>query len=348
MTVTSPVGASGSKNVTPTATNAGVTTNGNAVAYVVVTCNQAPTVAAAPASRTGPAGSSRTWTVTVTNNDPAGCGSKTYTLSATFQGSSTGWSASFTPPGTVTVASGGASQTSTMTVQSPVGASGSKNITPRATNGAVTTNGNVVVFIIQPCTTNPPTFTTVAPVTQSGFPGDTKTYQVSVTNNDSASCSDRTFLFTTTMNPPSGNWTVSTPGALTLSPGTSGIRNINVTPDSGVSAGTYDIDVTTAAITVTFHYTVLTPTPSPTPPPVADFSCSPTSVAINTDVTCTDSSTGGPVTSWTWDWGDGSPTDTGASATHQYTTPGTYDVKLSVSGPGGNDNKTIPAYITVN
>jgi PKD repeat protein len=232
-----------------------------------------------------------------------------------------------------------------MTVQSPVGASGSKNITPRATNGAVTTNGNVVVFIIQPCTTNPPTFTTVAPVTQSGFPGDTKTYQVSVTNNDSASCSDRTFLFTTTMNPPSGNWTVSTPGALTLSPGSSGVRNINVTPDVGVSAGTYDIDVTTAAITVTFHYTVMTPTPSPTPPPLADFTSDVVSGAAPLTVNFTDTSTGN-VSSWSWDFGDGG-TSTQQNPSHDYLTPGTYTVVLQVTGPGGSDTRTRTGYITV-
>jgi hypothetical protein len=352
MTVTSPVGASGSKNVTPTATNAGVTTNGNSVAYVVVTCTQAPTVNAAPASRSGPAGSSRTWTVTVTNNDPAGCSSKTYTLSAAFQGSSTGWSAAFVPP-SLTLAAG-ANGTSTMTVQSPASASGSKNITPQATNGAVTTNGNVVVFNIQPCTTNPPTFTTVAPVTQSGFPGDTNTYQVSVTNNDSASCSDRTFLFTTTMNPPSSSWTVSTPGALTLAPGASGTRNVNVTPDNSVSAGTYDIDVTTAAITVTFHYTVLTPTPAPTPsptptpsPPTAQFDCTPVvlSLAVSGTTSCTDGSTG-TISTWSWDFGDGG-TSTQQNPTHDYTVAGTYTVVLVVDGPWGSDTRTRTDYITV-
>jgi PKD repeat protein len=211
-----------------------------------------------------------------------------------------------------------------------------------------------VSFVIQACTTNPPTFTTVAPVTQSGFPGDTKTYTVNVLNNDSASCSDRTFLFTSTMNPPSGNWTVSTPGALTLSPGASGTRTVNVTPDNSVSAGTYDIDVTTAAITVTFHYTVMTPTPSPTPsptptpaPPVAKFTCSPTTVAVLTDVTCTDNSTG-TITSWSWDWGDGSSPDTTANPTHQYAASGTYDVKLTINGPYGGDSLTKPGYITVN
>ena len=248
MTVTSPAGASGSKNVTATATNAGVTTNANAVAYVIVTCTQAPPWA--PRRRAGVGRrAARTWTVTVTNNDPSGCGSKTFTLGATIQNPNAGWSSSFAPPSLTLAAQ--ASGTSTMTIASPAGSSGTKNITPTATTGGVTTNGTAVSFVIQPCTTNPPTFTTVAPVTQSGFPGDTKRYTVNVLNNDSASCSDRTFLFTTAMNPPSGNWTVSTPGALTLSPGASGTRNVNVTPDNSVSAGTYDIDVTTAAITVT-------------------------------------------------------------------------------------------------
>ena len=43
----------------------------------------------------------------------------------------------------------------------------------------------------------------------------------------------------------------------------------------------------------------------------------------------------GPATSVEWDFGDGT-TSTNLSPVHRYTLAGTYDVKLTVSGPGGN------------
>jgi PKD repeat protein len=51
-------------------------------------------------------------------------------------------------------------------------------------------------------------------------------------------------------------------------------------------------------------------------------------------------------TSWAWDFGDGS-TSTLQHPTHVYTTPGTYDVTLSVSNAVGTDAVTKVDYITV-
>ena len=49
-----------------------------------------------------------------------------------------------------------------------------------------------------------------------------------------------------------------------------------------------------------------------------------------------DNTSQGPATEVEWDFGDGD-TSTSLSPIHRYTVAGTYDVKLSVSGPGGSD-----------
>jgi hypothetical protein len=271
LTVTPNSSASGSKDIDVT-TNSG----GNVVVTATVAqCNQNPTVSAAPASHIGAPGVARQWTIMVTNPDPAACGSRLFTIDANFQGNSTGWVKTFSP-GTLTLA-GGASGTSTMTITSPAGASSNQNITPTA-NG---TTGNPVTYIVQACTNNQPTVS-AAPASQSGNPGETRTYIVTVTNNDSAGCADRTFSFTTTA--PSNNWTVPFPAALTLAPGATGSRDLNVTPDNTVTAGNYNVSVTTAAITRTVEYVVLTPTPPPpTPSPTPSPTPTPTDTPAPTD-----------------------------------------------------------------
>ena len=81
------------------------------------------------------------------------------------------------------------------------------------------------------------------------------------------------------------------------------------------------------------------------PAPTADFSGTPTAGIAPLLVDFTDASTGN-VTGWGWDFGDG-----GTSAlqhpSYTYTTPGTYTVALTVSGPGGADTATLTDYITV-
>ncbi len=81
------------------------------------------------------------------------------------------------------------------------------------------------------------------------------------------------------------------------------------------------------------------------PAPVAAFSGTPTSGCAPLDVTFTDESTG-EITGWAWDFGDGG-TDTAQNPIHTYAAPGTYDVALTVTGPGGSDTSTSAGYVTV-
>ena len=106
--------------------------------------------------------------------------------------------------------------------------------------------------------------------------------------------------------------------------------------------GTYTVVLTvngpSGTDTETTHITVTHPAP------IAAFTASAISGTIPFTTTFTDGSTD-PVTSWNRDFGDGN-TSNDQNPTHNYATPGTYTVTLTVNGPGGTDTETT--HITVN
>ena len=107
-------------------------------------------------------------------------------------------------------------------------------------------------------------------------------------------------------------------------------------------AGSFNTDATTGGMWV-FTGNLIPPVP-----PVADFVANNTGIALGDQVIYTDLSTGDP-TSWAWTFEGGSP---GTSYIQTpppitYSTPGTWDVTLSVSNVNGTDTKTIPDYIYV-
>ncbi|HRY97733.1 MAG TPA: GEVED domain-containing protein [Bacteroidales bacterium] len=82
-------------------------------------------------------------------------------------------------------------------------------------------------------------------------------------------------------------------------------------------------------------------------PPTANFTASTTTVVAGGSVNFTDLSSGDP-TSWSWSFSGGNPsTSTAQNPGVVYSTPGTYDVVLSVSNAQGSDTETRIAYITV-
>ena len=80
--------------------------------------------------------------------------------------------------------------------------------------------------------------------------------------------------------------------------------------------------------------------------PIADFSGTPTSGTQPLTVAFTDLSGGGPSTSWAWDFGDGA-TSSLQNPSHIYTGAGSYEVSLTVTGPGGASTLTRTGYIEV-
>ena len=79
--------------------------------------------------------------------------------------------------------------------------------------------------------------------------------------------------------------------------------------------------------------------------PVANFSANVTSGCGSLIVTFHDLSTNTP-TSWLWNFGDGI-TSTIQHPTHNYTSPGTYNVSLTATNASGANIKTLNAYIHV-
>jgi PKD repeat protein len=82
-----------------------------------------------------------------------------------------------------------------------------------------------------------------------------------------------------------------------------------------------------------------------TPAPNAEFSTDIRSGPAPLEVQFSDLSTG-PVETWQWDFGDGN-TAREPSPQHTYLDAGTYTVKLTVTGPGGEDKETKYSYLTV-
>jgi len=83
----------------------------------------------------------------------------------------------------------------------------------------------------------------------------------------------------------------------------------------------------------------------PAAPPVPGFTVSQTSGVAPYVVDFTDSSTG-DVDAYAWSFGDGT-TSIATSPTHTYTTPGTYTVSLTVTGPGGSATETKTDLVSV-
>ncbi|HEV2951316.1 MAG TPA: PKD domain-containing protein, partial [Actinomycetota bacterium] len=80
-------------------------------------------------------------------------------------------------------------------------------------------------------------------------------------------------------------------------------------------------------------------------PLAAEFTGSTTTGPAPLAVTFTDGSTGNPV-GWAWDFGDGG-TSSSQNPSHTYSTPGTYTVRLTITGAsGGTSTKTRTGYVT--
>ncbi|HLP13711.1 MAG TPA: M43 family zinc metalloprotease [Flavobacteriales bacterium] len=89
--------------------------------------------------------------------------------------------------------------------------------------------------------------------------------------------------------------------------------------------------------------------PAGTPAPSADFSGTPTTVCVGSNVVFTDASTG--TTSWSWNFGSGAtPASASGVGPHtvSWSTSGSKTIALTATGPGGSDVETKTNYITVN
>jgi hypothetical protein len=114
-----------------------------------VTCTPSnPGIAISPSSKTGPDGSAASYTVTVTNNDSS-CSAAAFGLASSLPA---GWSASFNPPSLNL--NSGQNGSSTMTVNVPLGASGTTSFSATAANGgyAASDSASYTVGTVEPIT----------------------------------------------------------------------------------------------------------------------------------------------------------------------------------------------------
>lgn len=119
---------------------------------------------------------------------------------------------------------------------------------------------------------------------------------------------------------------------------TAGDYVLSVTADDGGGCGpstptTFDINVDPCLV-----------------PPTADFTGSANGICTGDVVTFTDASSG-DISTYSWDFDDAtaSPTTASTAGPHDVTfnTPGTYNISLTVTGPGGSDTETKNGFITV-
>ncbi|RXA17603.1 PKD domain-containing protein [Methanosarcina sp. MSH10X1] len=105
------------------------------------------------------------------------------------------------------------------------------------------------------------------------------------------------------------------------------------------SAGSY-------TVTEPDYITVLDPAaPVPAQKPAASFTADVTSGKVPLEVRFADTGTGGAPASWYWNFGDGTHSTDAKTATHTFTSPGTYTVTLTVTNDAGSDTESITGYI---
>lgn len=105
------------------------------------------------------------------------------------------------------------------------------------------------------------------------------------------------------------------------------------------SPGTYRVTLTVANDAGTDETSkTVTVSPPPPDPPIAAFTISNATVPVNAVIQFTDTSQNDPA-SWQWDFGDGSGSSA-QSPPHAFSTPGTYEVSLTVSNVSGSDTVT--------
>ncbi|RKY17560.1 MAG: hypothetical protein DRP63_03475, partial [Planctomycetota bacterium] len=120
------------------------------------------------------------------------------------------------------------------------------------------------------------------------------------------------------------------------------------TPPTG-SAGSYTftVSVTDGQQTASKSFDLIVRSGSGGITVKADFEASPTYGKAPLTVTFTDKSTpAGSIVSWRWDFGDGS-TSTDQNPTHNYSNPGWYTVRLTVSDGTSSDTCVKEKYILV-
>jgi len=197
-----------------------------------------PQLSLSPASQSATAGNTLNYTVQLSNQDSAACAASTFTLNDTVP---SGWTGTVSPA-SLSLAPG-QSGTATLSVTSIFSASANSynlgvNVTD-SNEASHAVSGSVSYTVVATCNRNTPALG-ITPASQSGDPGTTRTYSVSLANNDTTGCSASSFDLSRILPGWSGSLS---PNSLTLSPGESGSATLSVTAPGTAEPGSYTLQV---------------------------------------------------------------------------------------------------------
>ncbi|MBB1061460.1 NEW3 domain-containing protein, partial [Marilutibacter spongiae] len=229
----------------------------------------APSLALGGSTAAVAAGSTVSYTVTLSNQDSSACASTTFNLARSVP---SGWTGTL-GKSTLTLAPG-ASASTTLSVVSPASATqggygvgvgiGSANGSIHTRNASTTYN---VAAPAATCTRAAPSFSLSGP---SGgvAAGSTVRYTLNVTNRDSSACTSTSFNLARSV---PGGWTGTlSKSTATLAPGASTSATLDVTSAATAGAGTYSIGAGTGSPVGGIHtanasasYAVQAPQPPP-------------------------------------------------------------------------------------
>ncbi len=133
-----------------------------------------------------------------------------------------------------------------------------------------------------------------------------------------------TVIVTYSIVPPGGAWTSDANGTYTIAIQPNQVTDSNDNPVRAGSIGTFNVNVSGLVI---ISPPTMAPNPAQTGQPVVF------TIAV----------TGGTVS---WNFGDGSPELTGQTVSHAYTTPGTYNVTVTVTATNGKQ-VVFPLQVTI-
>jgi hypothetical protein len=216
------------------------TASGSANYVVLATCSpSAPAVSLSPASQGASAGSTLDYTVSVTNMDSADCSPATFSLSRSIPG---GWTGTLSPD--TLVLSPETTGQATLSVTSSGNASeGTYGVTVDVSDTAEpshTASGSANYVVLATCSPSAPAVS-LSPASQGASAGSTLDYTVSVTNMDSADCSQSTFALSDSI--PGGWISTLSHQSVTVPPGQTDQATLSVTSSSNASEGTYKVSV---------------------------------------------------------------------------------------------------------
>jgi hypothetical protein len=215
------------------------------------TCQRAtPVLALSPPSQSGTAGSTRSYTVSLTNKDNAYCSASSFSLADVIP---SGWTGTLSPSA-LSLAPGAAGSATLALTSSATATAATFPATVNVSDAASSTHtvSGSVAYVVQTatCTRSAPAIA-FSPASQNGPAGTSLSYSVSVTNKDSSSCAASTLSLGKLV--PSGWAATISPTTMSLSPGATSGATFVVTSAASAAASTYSIQVSTTDAATTTH-----------------------------------------------------------------------------------------------